>query len=129
MLGSKTDLVYLFEVSDKFGNNGITAVVIVKIASVPYIASFVLSCRIMGKYIENYILDYIEQDMKLRGHYSLEADYYKTSKNMPVEKFYENMGYDIVYKNESHKKYHINLKDTHKREFYVGAEVSDSDFN
>jgi len=129
LLENKADLVYLFEVSDKFGNNGITAVVIVKIADVSYIASFVLSCRIMGKYIENYILDYIEQDMKIRGHYSLEADYYKTSKNMPVEKFYENMDYDIIYTDEYHKKYHINLKDKHKREFYVDAEVSDSYFN
>ena len=127
LLESDSDLVYLFEVSDKFGNNGITAVVIVKIADTPCIASFVLSCRIMGKYIENYILDCIEQDMKRRGYHLLEANYKKTSKNIPVENFYENLGYELIFNDTLHKKYQVKLNQIHKREFYVDSEFDEED--
>lgn len=125
LLECKSDIVYMFEVWDKFGNNGITAVVVVKIADKPYIDSFIISCRIMGKYIENYILNYVEQDLKNKGYNTLEADYYKTAKNKPVENFYDNLGYKLINKDETHKRYYINLSETHNREFYVDSEKND----
>ena len=81
----------------------------------------------MGKYIENYILDCIEQDMKRRGYHLLEADYKKTSKNIPVENFYENLGYELIFNDTLHKKYQIKLNQMQKREFYVESELNEED--
>lgn len=119
LLHNKNNFVYLFEVSDKFGNNGVTAVVIVKIEDIPMIESFVLSCRIMGKYIENYILDVVEQDIKKRGFHLLDAVYIRTNKNTPVEFFYDNLNYHIIEKDEAHKRYRIDLYENNKREYYI----------
>lgn len=123
LLEDKSTIIYLFEILDKFGNNGITAIVIVRTAPEkdPCIDSFVLSCRIMGKYIEHYILNYVEQDLKEQGYDTLEAAYLKTAKNMPVENFYDELEYELIRKDEMHKTYRIYLNEAHKREFYIDA--------
>lgn len=111
--------VYLFEISDKFGSNGITAAVIIKFLEVPHIDSFILSCRVMGKFIENYIIELVEEDMRKKGFKMITATYYKTEKNAPVESFYDSLGYNLSEKSESCKKYTLDLTQVNTREYYV----------
>ena len=95
--------IFLYNVSDKFGDNGLVALVIVRLPedastdaenAVPEVEEFVMSCRVMGKQIENAILADVEQELRKAGHRQLTGIYIPTAKNQPVEKLYPNLGYE-----------------------------------
>lgn len=86
--------IYLYRVADRFGDNGIVAVVIVNLSGeVPEVTDFVMSCRVMGKNIEDAILEDVEQDLSRSGYKKLRGSYLPTAKNKPVASLYERMGY------------------------------------
>ena len=58
-----SELVFCFETSDRFGESGITGSCVVKINdTIATIESFLLSCRILGRNIEN---EFLNQILKL----------------------------------------------------------------
>ena len=86
--------VYLYQVRDRFGDNGQVAAVIVDLSQeIPVIAEFVMSCRIMGKKIEDAIIDDVEQEMLKEGHTRIRGKYLPTAKNKPVMELYPGLGY------------------------------------
>lgn len=121
ILDSDKKLVYLFQVADRFGDNGIVGALVVSLEEeLPFIENFVLSCRVMGKLIENYIMDYVEQDLLKRGYEALSGVYRPTPKNMPVANLYPTLGYGrIQTEDKEAKHYKIDLKNRPKREYYV----------
>lgn len=96
MLVDGRHVFYLYEVSDKFGNNGITAAVIVSVSKEARMEQFIMSCRIMGRRIEYTILERVEKDIASRGYARLYARYVYTPKSKPAEGFYEAAGYDLI---------------------------------
>lgn len=113
--------IYLYRVKDCFGDNGIVAAVIVDLAeSVPAIDTFVMSCRVMGRNIENAIVDDIEKELYEEGRTSLRARYLPTAKNKPVENLFDKLGYTVIQTEENGGKlYEINLADRPEREYYA----------
>ena len=82
------------QVLDKFGDNGITGVYIVKKnPNFWFIDTFLLSCRIMGRGIENAILSQILNDAKTNGVKEIKAQFIATQKNKPAENFLSNNGF------------------------------------
>ena len=82
------------QVVDKFGDNGITGVYIVdKNPKFWVIDTFLLSCRIMGRGVENAILSQILKEAKLNGVKELRAEFIPTSKNKPAENFLADYGF------------------------------------
>ncbi|KYH34811.1 hypothetical protein CLTEP_12760 [Clostridium tepidiprofundi DSM 19306] len=111
--------VYVITVKDKFGDNGKVSVVIVKKDEnkIAYLDTFLLSCRVMGRNIENDIISYIEEKLSKEGYRRLYAYYIPTLKNKPVENLFEKLGYTLIEKSSDEiKKYYIDLKDTIRRE-------------
>jgi FkbH-like protein len=103
-------LVYGLRVKDKFGDNGLTGLIIVKLAGqAADIDTFLLSCRILGKDIEYAFLTYILIRIKNAGIKHIFAEYDKTSKNMQVENFYERCGFEIKNCLPDHKHYELVL--------------------
>lgn len=118
--------VYLYNVEDKFGDNGLVAMAIVDlpvspgttaaptenatatstdhpaaaptehIRTVPLIEEFVMSCRVMGKQIEHAVIADIEQDLRQAGFTELHGLYLPTAKNKPVAGLYQDLGYELV---------------------------------
>ena len=83
------------EVSDKFGENGITGVYIVKKYEIFWmIDTFLLSCRIMGRGVENAILSQILLDAKNNGIEEIRAEFIPTQKNKPAENFLSEFGFE-----------------------------------
>jgi FkbH-like protein len=112
-------LFYLFSASDKFGQYGIISALIVSLGDIPRIDSFVMSCRVMGKLVENYIVSYLEADLRRRGYTQLEAEYIPSAKNAPVEMLFEGLGYKINSEEQRHKVYRTNLAQVKAHENYV----------
>tara|TARA_Y100001936_G_scaffold249151_1_gene298733 strand:+ start:17055 stop:18800 length:1746 start_codon:yes stop_codon:yes gene_type:complete len=92
------------QVLDKFGDNGITGVYIIdKQNKVWNIDTFLLSCRIMGRGVENGILSQILIDAKNSGVEEIHANFIPTQKNKPAENFLHDFGFkkegdDWIYK-------------------------------
>jgi FkbH-like protein len=89
-------LVGCAQTSDKFGDNGITGVFIVK-KNPEYsewnIEAFLLSCRVMGRRIENGIMEYILNEARKGGIKRVKGQYIPTSKNKPCENFLPRSGF------------------------------------
>ena len=91
----ETKRVFLYQVTDVFGDNGIVAAAIVDtVGEIPEITDLVMSCRVMGRNIENAVIDRIEQQMLEEGYQKLRGRYIPTAKNKPVENLYAGLGYE-----------------------------------
>ena len=83
------------QVEDKFGNNGITGVFIVKKEHHTewFLDTFLLSCRVMGREVEKGILNFILDAAKKNGVKKIKAQFIPTQKNKPAESFLPNCGF------------------------------------
>ena len=112
--------VYAWRVTDKFGDYGIVAVILASVESgTPTIDTFLMSCRIMGKHLENFFIDRVEKDFLSAGYETLQAEYIPSTKNMPVAEFYDGLGYERVDEQSGAIKYRIRLTERPAREFFV----------
>ena len=144
ILQNENKKVFLYRVTDCFGDNGIVAAVIVALdgdrtadgtlttsggvgvdarpatGSIPAIEELVMSCRVMGKNIEYAIVEDVENQLEEAGYTGLAGKYIPTAKNKPVEQLYENLGYKIVNQtDEGVKNYAIDLANRPKRVYYA----------
>ena len=124
MLHDPDKKIYLYRVTDCFGDNGIVFAAIADVGGdVPIISDLVMSCRVMGKNIEYALLEAIEDDLRNEGFHRIKGKYKPTSKNMPVEDFYSKMGYQLVHEYENGvKEYFLEIDNRPKRNYI--AEVT-----
>ena len=92
---NKKFIVGCAQVLDKFGDNGITGVFIINKNEKSWlIDTFLLSCRIMGRGVENAILSQILTDAKSHGIDQVKAEFIPTQKNIPAENFLSDFGFE-----------------------------------
>lgn len=108
---SKYDIISI-NVSDKYGDNGITGLVILNYIEDKFavIDTFLMSCRIIGRNIEYKIIDFIVNLVSNRNFEKLYSTYLQTNKNEQVRLFYENCGFSILEETKDIKKYFLDLK-------------------
>jgi FkbH-like protein len=92
---SNDKIVECVKVSDKFGDNGITGTYIVEKKNDEewIIDTFLLSCRIMGRGVEEIMMNQIIENAKLLGIKRIKGKFIPTAKNKPAENFYEKLGF------------------------------------
>ncbi len=92
---SDDKIVECVQVSDKFGDNGITGTYIVEKKNDEewIIDTFLLSCRIMGRGVEEIMINQIIENAKSSGIKRVKGEYIPTPKNKPAESFYEKLGF------------------------------------
>ena len=89
--GQKTHRLWTIRVSDKFGDAGLTGIISIDIqGDRAQIIDFILSCRVMGRHIEDVMMataiDYAGQ----LGIEEIYAEYIPTPKNKPCLEYFEN---------------------------------------
>jgi Predicted enzyme involved in methoxymalonyl-ACP biosynthesis len=92
-------IVISCQVTDIYGDNGITGVCIVKLEDrdgSAYIDTFLLSCRVMGRNVEYAFLNRIVGLLREKGIKTINARYIRTSKNKANMDFYTKAGFSIV---------------------------------
>jgi FkbH-like protein len=89
MIQDPNFIVGCAQVEDKFGDNGITCVFIIKKENEKewMIDTFLMSCRIMGRDIEKGILTHIINHAKEKGVEKIKAKFIPSQKNKPIENF------------------------------------------
>jgi FkbH-like protein len=104
--------VYSVHVSDKFGDSGLTGVVVFRYApsGAAAIDTLLLSCRILGRGVERSIWAEPLQNARERGSSTVEADYLPTAKNGQVRDFWDRLGLDLVSEGaDGHRRYRADL--------------------
>jgi len=94
----KKKIVGCARIEDKFGDNGITSVFIVKKDNEEewIIDTFLLSCRVIGRGVEEGILDYIINEARKNNVKRIIGNFIPTKKNKPSESFLPNFGFEKV---------------------------------
>ncbi len=85
---SKDHIIYQCEAADKFGDYGIIGMALVELKhNQSVIKSFIMSCRALGREIEEYFFDFIKQDLKKKNHKKISIEYKKSEKNKLMKEF------------------------------------------
>lgn len=86
---------YCFNVSDRLGDAGLTGVMIASPDDnqTYRIDTLVMSCRVMGRTVENAMFEHMRQWLVARGHKRLRGEYIPTKKNKPVEDLLPGLGF------------------------------------
>ena len=94
-VSNENKIVECAQIQDKFGDNGITSVYILNKENQQewLIDTFLLSCRVMGRGVEEAILGQIIERAKMNGIKTVKAQYIKTKKNKPAENFLSDFGF------------------------------------
>jgi FkbH-like protein len=98
LMESGTADVYSVHVADKFGDSGLTGVVIVKYESpeAAAIDTFLMSCRVLGRGVELSFWSQVLEAARGRRCSLLTAEYIPTAKNAQVSDFWDRVGLELV---------------------------------
>ena len=99
LLESPSHCVRICRLADKFGDYGLVGVVILNFLDEIggcEIDSFLVSCRVLGRKVEDGILAEIEKEARERGCQRLVGIYQETKKNRLVSTFYKDRGFISV---------------------------------
>lgn len=98
LMGSEEADVYSIHVADKFGDAGLTGVVITRLVEPDSISidTFLMSCRVLGRGVELSFWNAIFRHALELGRRSLIAEYLPTAKNGQVRDFWDRLGLDFV---------------------------------
>jgi FkbH-like protein len=95
----KNFIVLSIKVEDKFGDNGITGAALVRKAKDQWeIDTFLLSCRVIGRKVEETLLAYIIGKAKKEKAKLLTGEFIPTKKNIPGKDFYKNNNFSFLRK-------------------------------
>ena len=87
-----------FTLEDKFGDNGLIAVIIMKPldAETLFVDTWFMSCRVLKRGMENFTLNTMVERAKAAGYKRIVGEYLPTPKNKMVEAHYPSLGFSAI---------------------------------
>ena len=109
-----------FTLEDKFGDNGLIAVVIMKPLDKEtlFIDTWFMSCRVLKRGMENFTLNNMVEKAKAVGYKKIIGEYLPTPKNAMVKDHYSNLGFERVQESGTDK-YVLNIDTYINKECYI----------
>ena len=109
-----------FTLEDKFGDNGLIAVVIMKKQDEKtlFVDTWFMSCRVLKRGMENFTLNTMVEYAKAKGYKKIIGEYIPTPKNKMVEQHYPNLGFSTI-KTEDSSQYVLDLESYLLRDCYI----------
>ncbi len=109
-----------FTLEDKFGDNGLIAVVIMKPLDKEtlFVDTWFMSCRVLKRGMENFTLNTMVENAKNAGYKKIIGEYLPTLKNKMVEQHYPGLGFEKVEGAET-SKYALDVDAYQPRECYI----------
>ena len=103
--------VYTMKISDRFGDEGIVGVAIVRKEKETWVIdSFLMSCRVIGRGVETALLAKIVEDAKANGASVLIGEYIPTPKNQPTSNFYRDHNFKRICQKNGNIHWKLDLK-------------------
>jgi FkbH-like protein len=86
-----------FTLKDKFGDHGlISAVIMEKQEDRLFVNTWLMSCRVLKRGMEEFIVNKMVSAAKEAGYETVEGEYLKTAKNAMVSRIYEKLGFEAL---------------------------------
>lgn len=120
-LAQDNDVIDLcFTLEDKFGDNGLIAVIIMKKQDKEtlFIDTWLMSCRVLKRSMENFTLNTIVEFARQKGFKRIIGEYLPTPKNKMVEQHYPCLGFQKI-ESSSTAQYILNIEQYQPRENYI----------
>jgi FkbH-like protein len=107
---------FAFTLEDQFGDHGLICVIILKHESdtVLFIDTWLMSCRVLKRGMENFVLNTISNFAKDKGYVILKGEYLPTAKNEMVKDHYKNLGFE-----SNHDHWHLNVKNYDNKKCFI----------
>ncbi|WP_251212538.1 HAD-IIIC family phosphatase [Adlercreutzia murintestinalis] len=112
-------LTAAFTLSDRFGDHGLIALVILEKRGLDelFIDSLIMSCRVLKRGMEEFVMNKIVDLAREHGFGRLVGEYIETKKNKMVAELYNNMGFT-----QSDGTYELLLADYAEKSTYIQEE-------
>lgn len=109
-----------FTLEDKFGDNGLIAVVIMKPQDKDtlFVDTWFMSCRVLKRGMENYTLNTMVEKAKASGYKRIIGEYLPTPKNKMVEQHYTGLGFSSI-EGAPTAQFELDVKTYQPRECYI----------
>ncbi|MBR4644065.1 MAG: HAD family hydrolase [Bacteroidaceae bacterium] len=109
-----------FTLEDKFGDNGLIAVVIMKPIDKEslFVDTWFMSCRVLKRGMENFTLNTMVEAARQKGYKRIIGEYLPTPKNKMVEGHYPSLGFDKL-EGLSTAQYVLDVEQYQPRENYI----------
>lgn len=103
-----------FTLEDKFGDNGLIAVIVMKKQDTEtlFVDTWFMSCRVLKRGMENFTLNTMVEKAKAAGYKRIIGEYLPTPKNKMVENHYLGLGFTKIEEAET-AQFELNV-DTYK---------------
>lgn len=112
--------IYVVYSSDKYGDSGLISVIILIGSKVDItIDTFLMSCRVMGRKLEDVILN----ELAAKYHKKMIGEFIPTAKNAPVRELYDRLGFSLVSDDEGRKVYELDGTGYQKKQFSSYKEI------
>ena len=121
VMAADKDVIDLsFTLEDKFGDNGLIAVVIMKRHDdvTLFVDTWFMSCRVLKRGMENFTLNTMVEQAKAKGYKRIIGEYLPTPKNKMVEEHYLHLGF-IPVADASTAQYLLDVENYKPRECYI----------
>ena len=114
---------FAFTLEDKFGDNGLIAVVILQdisenVSSTLFIDTWFMSCRVLKRGMENFTLNNIVEYAKANGFKKIVGEYLPTPKNGMVAEHYTGLGF-IKLEDTGTAQWVLDVDSYQNRECYI----------
>jgi len=111
-----------FTLEDKFGDNGLIAVVIMKPLDKEtlFVDTWFMSCRVLKRGMENFTLNTMVEKAITSGYKKIIGEYLPTPKNKMVESHYTGLGFTKIEGSDS-AQFELRIEGYKQRECYIEA--------
>ena len=109
-----------FTLEDKFGDNGLIAVVIMKKQDEEtlFVDTWFMSCRVLKRGMENFTLNTMVENARLKGFRRIVGEYIPTAKNKMVAQHYKDLGFEPIESDDRYL-YELDVNNYNSRECYI----------
>ncbi len=109
-----------FTLEDKFGDNGLIAVVIMKPLDKEtlFVDTWFMSCRVLKRGMENFTLNTMVEKAKAAGYKKIIGEYLPTPKNKMVENHYTGLGF-VPVEGAATAQFELNVNEYQNKECYI----------
>jgi len=116
MMADPKTICRYFKLADKFGDNGLISVIILKQIdeATLLIDTWVMSCRVFSRGMEEFVLNDLAAVAESFGYTVLCGKYLKTNKNKPVEDLYDRLGFSLIKSNNDSSEWKMELSGRYK---------------
>jgi len=111
---------FSFDLSDKFGDNGLICVVILKKldSDTLFIDSWFMSCRVLKRGMEDFTIDTLVKYARKNDYKKIIGEYLPTAKNNMVADHYLKLGFNKIEGSES-AKFELDIQSFIAKEYYI----------